>query len=326
MVIFTVLKILLIIILAIAGLIIVLIGLVLFWPLRYSADISFIDETLDAGFELRWFFSLMKAYAGYHRDTGLSAGVRLFHRLIYDPLGSHDDSEKISGDKGSDKKHDKSADISTDDEKKDLINADIPEKELRSQTAKHQSDSLHSYTVPSENAGNVTEAAISNDNGTADGSEKIRKDFFSEVKKRLTDAYIFVRALYRAAKDKTDRLRLLYELWNDEKYTDAEELLKKKLFGILRELSPVKGNGHIEFGSGDPYSTGMVMEAAAIFYPLYCSWLEIVPVFDESVLAAELHIKGRIRLFFIIEPAARIYFNKKLRYMYKKARKILDIE
>ncbi|MDO4438234.1 MAG: hypothetical protein Q4B86_02155 [Eubacteriales bacterium] len=95
------------------------------------------------------------------------------------------------------------------------------------------------------------------------------------------------------------------------------ELFKNQLFILFREISPKKGKGYIKFGSGDPYNTGRVMEAAAVLYPYYESFTEVIPVFDEACIEVKQQAKGRIRLFVLIKSAIKIFTSKELREIYK---------
>ena len=102
--------------------------------------------------------------------------------------------------------------------------------------------------------------------------------------------------------------------------------MKKCIIKLIGELKPTKGHGFLVYGSGDPYSTGRMMEAAAMLYPVYYEFFEIKPDFESSRLDAALNISGRIRLFFIGMPALRIYFNKNIRDMYAEAKGILETD
>lgn len=73
---------------------------------------------------------------------------------------------------------------------------------------------------------------------------------------------------------------------------------------------PRKGGGRLTFGFEDPYTTGQVLAAAAPFYPIYSSRIELCPVFDKKVLLGELDVKGRLRLFTLLRLLFQVYRNK----------------
>lgn len=79
---------------------------------------------------------------------------------------------------------------------------------------------------------------------------------------------------------------------------------------LVLHVLPRKGGGRITFGFEDPYTTGQVLAAAAPFYPVYSSRLELCPVFDRKELSGELDIRGRLRLFTLLQLLFQVYRNK----------------
>lgn len=78
------------------------------------------------------------------------------------------------------------------------------------------------------------------------------------------------------------------------------KLSKTQLGCLLVHLKPQKAQGFIRFGTGNPASTGQILGAAAMAYPLYASWLQVVPEFEEKHFSGYLKAKGKIRLFRVI--------------------------
>ena len=59
------------------------------------------------------------------------------------------------------------------------------------------------------------------------------------------------------------------------------------------------------------------MELAALFYPYYESFTEVIPEFEEPCLEVKQHARGRLRLFVPIMAAVKILTSKELREIYK---------
>ena len=308
---FTILKVLGLILLILAGLIILIIGLVFFVPLRYKIDGSFIDEIPDGSASVSWMFSLVKGYVLYSKADGISAGVSILGKKIYDPFDERNVDDKPSS------AFDKDMTIAGTDTDKNATKQKSDSEIIVQDTSK-QTDELLTDSKPA-----------SKGKSKSPGIRKRLKVFIDKsilsIKRLCSDIYDFFRALYMAVKDKTDRLKKLYELINKDKYKEALGFLKKEVFSVLKDIKPKKGSGYLEFGSGDPYNTGVVMEAAAVLYPLYCDWFNISPDFTQSRLEGKLSIKGRFGIFFIAFPLLRIYLNKDLKALYNKSRKILGI-
>ena len=308
---FTILKVLGLILLILAGLIILIIGLVLFVPLRYKIDGSFIDEIPDGSASVSWMFSLVKGYVLFSKEDGLSAGLSIIGKKVYDPFDDKGVDDKTSS------FLDKDMTIAGTDTDKNATKQKSDSEIIVQDTSKQAVEPLSDSKPASKEKSKLP------------GIRKRLKVFIDKsilsIKRLCSDIYEFFRVLYRTVKDKTDRLKKLYELINKDKYKEALGFLKKEVFSILKEIKPKKGSGYLEFGSGDPYNTGLVMEAAAVLYPLYCDWLNISPDFTQSRLEGKLSIKGRFGIFFIAFPLLRIYLNKDLKALYNKSRKILGI-
>jgi len=309
----TILKVLGLILLILAGLIILIIGLVLFVPLRYKIDGSFIDEIPDGSASVSWMFSLVKGYVLYSKEDGVSAGVRILGKKVYDPF----DEKNVDDKSPSVLDKDMLIPGTDTDKNKNIIEPKSDSKNIILDTSKQAVEPLSDIKPASKRKKRTV--------GIRNKLKAFIDRSILSIKKTCSDIYDFFRALYRAVKDKTDRLKKLYELINKDKYKKALGFLKKEVFAVMKEIKPKKGSGYLEFGSGDPYNTGLVMEAAAVLYPLYCDWLNINPDFTHSRLEGKLSIKGRFGIFFIAFPLLRIYFNKDLKALYNKSRKILGI-
>lgn len=95
----------------------------------------------------------------------------------------------------------------------------------------------------------------------------------------------------------------------------------KKLFV---RLSPRDASGYVSFGTGDPYDTGRVMEAAAFLYPLYGDRIKVIPVFDKAALESRLSLKGRFRLYQAAFPLIGLLRDKEVRSFVREALSLRD--
>lgn len=84
---------------------------------------------------------------------------------------------------------------------------------------------------------------------------------------------------------------------------------------LIAHIWPRKGKGSITFGFEDPYTTGQVLQAFSLIYPLFYKQLALHPVFDDKVLDAEGSFKGRIRLAYPLWLAVQVFMDKHTRRM-----------
>ncbi len=96
---------------------------------------------------------------------------------------------------------------------------------------------------------------------------------------------------------------------------------KKQLMRLWRHIRPGKLKADVHFGFEDPYTTGQVLAAMGMLYPLLGKGVVIRPDFEETVWEGELSVKGRIRIFFLLRVLWILYFDKDIKrliHMWKK--------
>ncbi len=348
-----VLKIIGIILLCIVGLLLLLLLLLLFAPFRYRIDGSFRERKLDGEFRVRWLRGVLGFLAAYHQGEPLQAFISVCGFKVYDLLKKEDSDGDGEPEEGEEDDFLYSPEIYS-------AEKEHPAQQSEAETASgpaEQEDAAASAeaqegdsAIPDEKETDLPGPdAASQERMTL--VEKIRmfpdvlkkklSDFWAAFLQKLSDLDRAVRekidSFYKNAKetsssvwaeilDKTNKAQALYALFTDEEYQPALRMLKNRLLRLLKELKPRKGNGMVRYGSGDPYGTAQMMQAAILLYPLYEDRVEVIPDFEGTGEEAELDLQGRLRLFVPAEAAVRIFFSKKLRKLYHKARVILELE
>ncbi len=92
---------------------------------------------------------------------------------------------------------------------------------------------------------------------------------------------------------------------------------------VLRHVLPQKVKGHVEFGTGDPESTGKALAVLSIFYAKYGKHVRIVPEFMEKRLVAEISFKGRIRFGTLARLGLSLIRDKNIKGFRKNWKKLL---
>ena len=109
--------------------------------------------------------------------------------------------------------------------------------------------------------------------------------------------------------------------WHDEKNQKAFRLIRKRIGKLVRYVLPRKLSGRIHFGFDDPYDTGQVLTAVSPFYGFYAKTLTLEPDFTGTALDGEIHLKGRIALWYPLWTAARLFISKDFRRLLRFLRK-----
>ncbi len=120
------------------------------------------------------------------------------------------------------------------------------------------------------------------------------------------------------------RLRMLFGILRKEHNKHALSHVLRNLKQILGRLAPKNGGGYIQFGSGDPYSTGRIMEAAAFLYPLYGDKIEVTPLFDRAELKTDLDVRGRFCLAQVVFPLLGLLMDKDVRRALRELRELSE--
>lgn len=101
--------------------------------------------------------------------------------------------------------------------------------------------------------------------------------------------------------------------WNDERNQKTIKIIIGQIKGIIRHILPRKIRGRAVFGFDDPAATGKALQAFSVAYAWYGDSLEIIPVFDRSVLEMEVSLRGRVQAGVIAARCLRVLLNKNFR-------------
>ena len=297
----TIIKLILVLLLVLVALVLISAGLILFVPVRYHIDGSFKDETLAASAEARWLLGTLSARAGYNRDDGAVAYIKVCGFKVYDILGGGKDAEDNAQD------------------------ADGEDTEIR-----------ESYVNAADGAETETDFDNHIANGVSGDSSFMRKIadrisiFIDSAEEKLRNIWQSIKetaiAMKAAFDKRSTQARKLQALWEDKRFAKGKALLIDRIKKLSSELKPRAGSGRVRIGRDDPFETGQMMQLAAFLYPLYGDRVEVVPDFDETILEGEIDLRGRLKLIVAAEAAFRLFFNRELRAMYHRARHILELE
>ena len=94
---------------------------------------------------------------------------------------------------------------------------------------------------------------------------------------------------------------------------------------IIGHILPGKIKGHVEFGTGDPASTGKALGVLGILYAKYGKHVTIVPDFYEKRVVAELEFKGRIRFGTLLMKGLRLLRDKHVKRFINNFKKLLKV-
>ena len=276
------LKIIGIVILAIIALALLIILMVLFIPVRYRGKIYF-KEVPDIALSVTWFFKFLSLNITYKEGLDIIGKVGWLFKVY----SNHDDEDNVTNE-----------------------GIEDYESEVREIVDTVNENKKEDISVDNTNKANViTEENLEAENKIKALDKQEKKQ--SKKKKRKSDKK-------KSSAKKESKLDKLINKAKDIHYLLTEEENKKTLLlmlektkNLLVHILPKRIVGFFKFGFDDPSTTGQVLEAVAIFYPLYRDDFKIVPMFYDEIIEVDISFKGRLRVFYALYIGLILWLNKK---------------
>ena len=316
MLLFTILKVIGLVLLFLLLLLLLLLALVLLVPIRYAGAGHKGEEATDyaAHVELSWLLHMVQLHAGI-TPAGLEYSLRI---LCFHPLDSTD------GFALQDEHTDVELKQPPEDEKIPEESVNVPESKAEAseraaaQTAEVDSIELKSSTEPAvQTEEKLTSEEVPGSVETEDTSADIDQE--SETK-RTSPAAEAPKKKKRKKSSFADRIKRicekassLRETVEDEENQKAVRLLLSRVKYLLHHLRFRKFEGRLTFGFEDPAMVGRMLAVLSLFYPLYEECFTITPVFDHTLFEGEIALKGHVRLIHILIAGIQLMMNKKIR-------------
>ena len=277
------LKIIGIVILAIIALALLIILMVLFIPVRYKGKVYF-KEVPDIALSVTWFFKFLSLKITYKDGLDIIGKVG----WIFKVYSNHDDDTDT--DEGIEDYESEVEEIvdTVNENKKDDITVENTKK----------------ADVISEKKENLE---AENKIKALDKQEKKqskKKKSKSNKKKSTAKKESKLDKLINKAKD-------IHYLLTEEENKKTLLLMLEKTKNLLVHILPKRIVGFFKFGFDDPSTTGQVLEAVAIFYPLYRDDFKVVPMFYDEIIEVDISFEGRLRVFYALYIGLILWLNKK---------------
>lgn len=282
--IFTILKVIGIILLVVLALILTALFCVLFVPVKYRAVGSFDNTDIRAKAHVSWLFHLFALHIEYADETDGYIRLAFVKRKLFDDADSDYENEE------------KAAEASDDDVMDEAAKTETEDK-------------------VSENTGD--EPKIS-----ADENQHIKQQTKLTHQKRYKKRN--KKSHKKQFKDKSEKIKnCIYKLkreYSDERNKAAFSHLKKELFIILKRICPRRLKLTMVYSTGSPDTTGISLGVLACFPVGYTNRWRITPDFESEKPYAKgsFDIKGHVIVISILAATLRILFDKNCRRLYNR--------
>lgn len=299
--IFTILKVIGIILLVVLALILTALLCVLFVPVKYRAVGSFDNTDIRAKAHASWLFHLFALYIEYADETdGYIRLVFVKKGLFADSLGDNYEA----------------------------FNDDVMDDAAKTETEDKVSENTGDESkIPAEESEHVADDQIENES-TARTHNEYRSvtDENQHIKQQTkpTHKRTYKKPHKKQFKDKSEKIKnCIYKLkreYSDERNKAAFLHLKKELFIILKRICPRRLKLTMVYSTGSPDTTGISLGILACFPVGYTNRWRITPDFESEKPYAKgsFDIKGHVIVISILAATLRILFDKNCRRLYNR--------
>lgn len=278
--IFTILKVIGIILLVVLALILTALLCVLFVPVKYRAVGSFDNTDIRAKAHVSWLFHLFALHIEYADETDGYIRLAFVKRKLFDDADSDYENDEKAAEASDDDVMDETAKTETEDKVGENTGDEPKISADENQHIKQQTKLTHKKTY-----------------------KKPHKKQFKDKSEKIKNC------IYKLKRE-----------YSDERNKAAFLHLKKELFIILKRICPRRLKLTMVYSTGSPDTTGISLGILACFPVGYTNRWQITPDFESENPYAKgsFDIKGHVIVISILAAILRILFDKNCRRLYNR--------
>lgn len=311
-----ILKILGILLLALLGIALLLILLVLFIPVRYTLSgqkTSKQEAALSLRLKATWLLHILNMRFDYPHAAYLR--VRIFCFTVFRSDRKASSTKKSKSEKESavktkpEEKNVRTEPASTEQITEKPDGADPPKENIQEscRTSKERASASPEHLTEPKNAQAEKEKE----------EEPTKRSFFKKLIFLLKNIKYTITKICDKIKYIVKNIKYYLEILRSDSFKSAFAVCKTQIFSLLKSVRPRKIKGSLLIGTGDPASTGQVLAAYGMLYPLIGNNIAVTPDFENQIIEGDLFVKGKITVFRLLKTAWIIFFNKDIRRVIK---------
>lgn len=305
--IFTILKVIGIILLVVLALILAVVLCVLFVPVKYRAVGSFDNTDIRAKAHASWLFHLFALHIEYARETDGYIRLAFVKKKLFDDSDSDYEADEADSDYEADEYDEETAKPDSGADNYETLYIDSMDDDAKAEDESTAQIHNEQRTVNDDNQHIKQQTKRNHQKKYKKRSEKLHK---KSHKKQF--------------KDKSDKIKngieKLKRECGDERNKAAFSHLKKELFIILKRICPRRLRLTMVYSTGSPDTTGISLGVLACFPVGYTNRWRITPDFESEKPYAKgsFDIKGHVIVISILAATLRILFDKNCRRLYNR--------
>ncbi len=296
---FTVLKIAGITFLVLFGLVLFILLLVLFVPVRYRGKGNYFDSVFSTKLNLSWCLHIVSIWGMFQIGQDFHIYLKIFGITVYDNQKKRNQKKKHKKEKSTKTKLENNNEIQAaamQEPSEEKIVAAIKEPSVEEAKAVEDIESVKSDSR--EKKQNIL--------------QKI-KEFFINFVNFLKNIKFTFNKVYDTIVRIKDNIKYYLEVLQLDSTKKAFITCQKQLGYVLCKVSPRKFQMNLHLGFDDPAVMGEVLAVWGMFYPLHQGNIAIQPEFDQSVLEGDFSFRGHISVFVLVRTACILFFDKNIK-------------
>lgn len=288
-------------ILVILGILIFILCLVLFVPIRYKAD-GFYKETYQVRAKVNWLLHIVSVTFHYEKEQPFHMKLRVFGIPVFDNLKKEAKQKKQS------KKREKKGEGQV---KPEIVASSVPEN----------GDRIES-NEPEKRTGSSPSIDVKQDTEIEDETDKLGfiqkiKLLFSKVIGTFRNIKYTIHRICDTIKGIKDNITYYVELLKKDSTKAALAACQKQLIRIFKNLKPQKFQLNLHIGMEDPATMGDILGVWGMLYPIHQGHIDVCPDFEQAVFEGDFFCKGRVTVYIYIWTVMIILFDKDIRRLRK---------
>lgn len=304
-----ILKIIGIILLALLGIIIALLLIVLLVPIRYHIKAEK-EEEIGVILKAGWLMRILYFRAEYKEETFIYA-IKLFGFTIRSNIPKK--KKKLKYKKSKSKKS-----------KYETSHTNISKQQITKIEGEPEYTPPKTVTVKEEYKLDISKVKKENKRSLFIRFVEKCKQIWCKFIQFKNNIFSKIKLVFRNIWNTKHKLELVKCFLQDEQNRLGLQMIYHSLKKTLKHSLPKRIKGRIQFGTGDPCSTGQALGAVSLLYAYYGNSVTVIPDFHNEIMLGYIMIKGRIRIGTLLIIAIKLFINENFKHLVGNYRKLKE--
>ena len=286
-----------IILLILLGLILLILGIVLFVPIRYKGDGILNAVVKEAHLKVTWLLHAVHVQVNYSHPGKPEITIKVLGINI--EKFKKPEKKESTKDKASSKKN-------TEPKKK----KEKPKKEKQQRYDINMAllSDYEAEDAPLQEPASEQEPVSENIKRMVEQAQALQKETWRDKLEKKVNKI----------KDILTNIRYYLDILQEEDTQGMIHVTLDALLDILKKLRPKKLVANIQFGFETPDTTGKLYGLYWMFKPALGKDVEVVPNFEEKVLEGDIFLKGSITVFTLLVNVLKVVLDKRFKPLINK--------